>query len=139
MTELYPYVSFFIGTTLLLYTLFYQFKSDELIKTGISVEGIIFTVEEINSFNTHKTYYQDITVRFLTIDNEWITAKYNPDLQLSYSGQYFIGEKISIKYNQENPQEFIILSKQSNKLSKIGLATIGVILMSYGIYLYLYS
>lgn len=139
MTELYPYLLFFIGTALLLYSLFYQFKSDDLLKTGILAEGTVFAIDEINTIENHKKHYQDVTIRFLTADNEWITAKYNTDLQISYPGQYFSGETVSIKYNPENPQDFIILSKQSHTFAKLFFAIIGVVLMIYGIYQYLNS
>lgn len=63
--------------------------------------------------------YDKIIVRFITDKLEWITAEAQNEFGLFYSGQYKIGESVEVIYKPENPNQFIIITKQSESKARL--------------------
>ncbi|MCD2422440.1 DUF3592 domain-containing protein [Niabella pedocola] len=107
----------------------YLKKYKTLKKKGSSAEGIIFETQNEDAFLNIRTP----VVRFLTHTNQWITG--TSDL-FTLPGLYKSGQKVTLLYNNQNPKQFIILSK-SNTFSLYILIAIGIASSLWGIYLLL--
>ena len=83
-------------------------KIGRLAKSGVKVEGVVFSVEteaEVNigsQYTTGSSRYP--TIRFVTAEKEWVTRKYN----VSAFPGYKEGDKVTVIYNPEKITEFIL-------------------------------
>ncbi len=83
-----------------------SYSVDNLLKNGVEVEGVIFDVEwesTESTFSSSNAQASYPVVRFVTNEGTWITKKSNQSGILIKQGQ-----KIKLKYNPENPENFII-------------------------------
>ena len=77
-------------------------------KTGLDAEGVIFEIEwEHNTVGKHSASASYPVIRFVTNDGLWITKRYHQSGILIRQGQ-----KVRVKYNPENPEDFVITSGQ---------------------------
>lgn len=104
-------------------------KVGRLAKSGVKVEGVVFSVESEVDVNIGSQYTNGSSrypiIRFVTADNEWVTQKYN----VSAFPGYKAGDKVTVIYNQEKIAEFI-LDDTSTKIIGyffwLGILTIAV-------------
>lgn len=101
-----------------------------ILKKGISTEGIIFSIDQSGTSSGIQLSYP--TVRFLTINNEWVTETSNVGL---FPGYYKSGEKVTVVYKPENPKKFIIKSNQ-NKVMPAIVIIAGITLLCIGLGLF---
>jgi len=99
------------------------FSFTDILKKGISTEGIIFDTEGSDSFSNVQLSYP--TVRFLTTNNEWITETSRIGLIPRY---YKKGKKVTVIYKPDDPKKFIIKSDYNKIIYVIIIAT-GAILL----------
>jgi hypothetical protein len=127
----------------LLYGLIKNNPKADLKNKGIKVEGIIFNQDfQQNHFHSdiENPLIKDlITIRFVTLTQEWITAPINQDFQAFYSSQYKDGETVTVYYDKDDPQNFYVVTKQPELLVRILLAIIGLIFISIGMYKFLFQ
>ncbi len=118
LQNLQPYLFLVCGLALMLYAFF---KKSQTISNGEKAEGIVFELGRKSGHNSSLDYNVNniVTVRFVTKKLEWITAEYKSDFAFFYTGQYKIGDKIDILYNSDNPNEFLILTKQSETRTRL--------------------
>lgn len=95
-------------------------------KNGIVTDGVIFDTESSTINNVRISYP---TVRFLTVNNEWITETSKTGLFPSY---YKNGEKVIVIYNPDNPKQFLIKSNY-NKVVPFVIIIAGLALLGVGI------
>lgn len=130
------------GLLLLIYSVLKMWSLISFNQNGIKTDGVIFRIEErgrvffgshsINDPDYRIHHKQLITVRFLTTEKEWITAEYNPDLNLSYSSQYEEGDRIKVRYNPKDPTDFILLTKQPEWLLISLSFLVALAIVAYG-------
>jgi len=132
LTSLLPYAFLVIGIGVILYALFRKSPVESWLQKAEKSEGIIF---EISSNGRNDSNSEDIVVvRFVTKELEWITAQYKNEFGLFYTGQYTIGEKVDVLYNPDAPQQFKLLTKQSESTVRIILTLIGFVFLVIGAY-----
>ena len=136
-----PWSSFFlIIIALILIGVFLRQSSfyDKINKNGIEVEGIVFSVDRrmVNSFinNFNASYYYEITVRFLTKENVWVTQKNNSSWIVSYMDQYKEGEKVKVKYDPQDPSNFIVGQKAVAVFGLYTVLIVGLIFFGLGVF-----
>ena len=137
MNEFLPYIFLLIGLIVLAITFFYKSNKSELKKTGIAVDGIVFDQEmsSSGSFDNSTTGQNDkITVRFVTQKQEWITGQIQQDFQIYYSGQYKNGETLKVYYDEKNPSNFYVDTKQSELKGRVVIAIVGFVFLLIGLY-----
>ncbi len=108
-----------------------SYSVDNLLKNGVEVEGVIFDVEwesTESTFSSSNAQASYPVVRFVTNEGTWITKKSNQSGILIKQGQ-----KIKLKYNPENPENFIITSGQFKWTSYIFLVA-GFVSFGFGVY-----
>ena len=128
------------GIILVAYALFQKSKKENILKNGEKAEGIVFETE----YRRHTSMIgrgqgpydpkDNITIRFVTKDQQWITAKLDDAFVFYYTGQYKIGDKVNVIYNPSNPYEFAVTTGQSESLARVLFATIGAALFLVGAY-----
>ena len=106
-------------------------KRSKLKQTGIPVDGIIVERDIGNSYYLVK---DKITIRFVTLNQEWITALIDQDFQVSYTGQYKEGETVKVYYDKDNPSNFYVDTKQSELKGKLIAAVVGLAFVLCGLY-----
>ena len=114
----------------------------KLSKSGIPAEGIIFKLD-IDGITTGSSDYSGnsndrIIVRFLTSEKVWVTAEAKHQFLISYTGQYKEGDKVMVKYDPEQPEVFVIETRQSEKTGRLFFAPVGLGLVASGIYQWLF-
>ena len=131
-----PYIILALGIILIIVALFYQSKTKLLETTGERCEGIIFQLDYGNSLGSDGTssLKDKITVRFVTKNKEWITQDLHSDFTISYTGQYKEGDKVVVIYNPENPSEFMVETKQSEKTGRLVVLFVGLVFVGVGVY-----
>ncbi len=129
-----------IGIICIIVSLYSKFDNKNLKETGVAADGIICSLENSsNQSNTDSfsTNVKDvITVRFLTKDNVWITERVRSNFLIAYTGQYKLGETVKVIYDPNKPSNFIIESKQSERIGRVILGLAGLILLIVGIFQY---
>lgn len=131
-----PYLFSIIGGILIIYPIIKSHPRRELYTKGIKAEGIIFDLgiqEQSKDITTIINLQNKVTVRFLTEKKEWITADIKNDFAVFYTSQYKIGEKISVRYNPENPSDFVVETKQIIANAKLLFIGIGLIFLLFGL------
>ncbi|MFT3701163.1 MAG: DUF3592 domain-containing protein [Agriterribacter sp.] len=133
--EILSYIIMAIGLALISYSILRKTKKDELKRTGIKTEGIILELGFSSNYTSDASYSvpDKITIRFLTKTQEWITRDISQDFA-AYYNQYTPGEKIVLYYDESNPDNFYVETKQSELTARIILAIAGLIILLWGIY-----
>lgn len=131
--EYLPYISLAAGLIALAVAGFWVSSKARLKQTGIPADGIIFEQVFDNSFD-RSAKRNKITIRFVTRTGDWITEIMEQDFSISFIGQYKDGETIKVYYNQENPTEFYVDTKQSEFLGRLILGLVGVVFLPVGLY-----
>ena len=127
-----PYVFSIIGIGLILYAMFKKQTSESWLPKAEKAEGIIF---EISSDGRNDNNSENIVVvRFVTKELEWITAQYKSEFGLFYTGQYTVGEEVQVLYNPDAPQQFKLLTRQSESTVRMVLVLTGFIFLIIGAY-----
>jgi hypothetical protein len=114
--------------------IFKYYKQKDVQKYDGEADGIIYDIDNgYPAANVDRAIIQSsITVRYLTKENVWITEKVEDTTSPSL---YKKGEKIGIRYNLENPKDFIIVSSKQNALYYIFIS-VGILLICLGAILY---
>ncbi|PWK79345.1 uncharacterized protein DUF3592 [Mucilaginibacter oryzae] len=100
-----------IGAGLTIAGVVLRYRRMRLLKTGIKVEGIVFSIEyEPGSQGYSGQYYP--VIRYVANNGEWITKKYTLG---SNPSTFKEGESVTVFYDPENPSTFML----NDKLSKI--------------------
>lgn len=133
-----PFMFISIGITSISFVILVDDNS-RLKETGIKATGIIFKQEhETRSRSGETTTLKDkITVRFLTMQHEWITQEINQNFRIYYSHQYKDGEEVVLYYDEKEPSNFYVDSKQSPALGKVIAVVTGLIFIIIGSIQYL--
>ena len=134
-----PFIFLSIGSVSIAIAIFFKSSKSILKETGIEVEGIIFKQERNTNFITQiddssSSINNRITVRFVTKKQEWITEVIKQDFQLFYTGQYKDGNTIKIFYDESNPSNFFVDTKQSEYIVRIMFSIVGLVFISIGLY-----
>jgi hypothetical protein len=91
-------------------------KIGRLAKSGVKVEGVVFSVDaevDVNFGSQYSGSSRYPTIRFVTAEKEWVTQKYNVT---TFPG-YKAGDKVTVIYNPENITEFILDDNSTNSLA----------------------
>ena len=134
-----PFIFLSIGSVSIAIAIFFKSSKSILKETGIEVEGIIFKQERNTNFSiqiddSSSSINNRITVRFVTKKQEWITEVIKQDFQLFYTGQYKDGNTIKIFYDESNPSNFFVDTKQSEFIVRIMFSIVGLVFISIGLY-----
>ena len=136
--ELQPYFFILIGLVSVLFAIFKKSDKSNLKNTGQKAEGIIYALEQnSNSYNSYTQNYNikdKVTIRFLTLDKQWITGDLKQDFALFFTRQYKEGDTVDVFYDPKEPSNFFVETRQSEKTSRIILVAIGIVLGSVGLY-----
>jgi hypothetical protein len=129
-----------LGLVLITISIFASSTDKKLKEVGITVDGIIFSLSEgsnrIDSGNYVTNVKDKITIRFLTTDNVWITGQLKTNFLIAYTGQYKEGQSVKVTYDPQNPSNFMIVSKQSEKIGRLLFAVVGLLFLITGIFKY---
>lgn len=141
-SEYYPYLLLLAGLVILAIAMFWESQNSKLKQTGICVEGIVFEQDVESSFRLsfsepdhYRSIKDKVTIRFVTKKQEWITAPIKQDFSVFYTGQYKDGDKVVVYYEEKNPSNFYVDSKQSETIVRIIAALLGLMLTIAGLYL----
>jgi hypothetical protein len=111
---------------------------DKINKNGIEVEGMLFSVdrEMTNSilYNFNTTYYDEVTFRFLTKEKIWVTKISNTSWITSFTGQYKEGDKVKVKYDPKEPNDFIVCQDGLALFLQYSILFGGFFLFALGVY-----
>ena len=134
-----PFIFLGIGSVSIAIAIFFKSSKSSLKETGIEVEGIIFKQERNTNFSiqiddSSSSINNRITVRFVTKKQEWITEVIKQDFQLFYTSQYKDGNTIKIFYDESNPSNFFVDTKQSEFIVRIMFSIVGLVFISIGLY-----
>ena len=136
--EFQPYILLLIGLISLSIASFKKSLKANLKKTGQKAEGIIFAQEHAtndqSSFTEYSNIKDKISVRFLTLDNQWITGVINQEFASFTTNQYKDGEVVDVYYDQSNPKRFYVDTKQSEEKARLIFAAVGIIFSGIGLY-----
>lgn len=138
--EYYPYFSLTGGVILIAFAVLRESKNSELKQNGICTEGIIYEQGYENNRRvlpeeySYSSVKDEITVRFLTEKQEWITGIIKQDFRMFYKGQYKDGESVVIYYDRENPGNFYVDSKQSETIVRLVFGIAGIVFAFTGLY-----
>src|SRR5450432_938893 len=120
-----PYLLLAGGAFLTGMACFYQPKKNKLKETGIAVDGIVFEQGSgstaLSFTDTGNQVNERVVIRFVTKDLQWITAPIKQDFTTFYTSQYKDGETVKVFYNPLNPSDFIVDTRQSELLTRIGI------------------
>jgi hypothetical protein len=107
-------------------------------KNGIKTEGVIFSITKQENLGTRSSddysVSDSVEVRFTTKEQAWITGRLTQDFELYYTGQYKNGEKVTVYYDQADPNKFLVDTKQSVISARIFILLAGLLFLSIGIY-----
>jgi len=102
-------------------------QKSKRLNQGEEVEGIIF--------GTAGTWSQgmdtgDTTVRFITKEGTWITKQYEIGLSAPFIKG---GDKVRVKYNPNDPEDFVIVSSKF-EFAKYVFLCVGIGITAFGVY-----
>ena len=127
-----------VGITLVITGIFAKNKPKPFFDIALQAEGTVIDVGirqprpfKIRRFS--EPAYTAVTIEFLTKSCQSVQGDIDTNLNLFYSGQYKIGDKINLLYNPEKPAEFIVSSLQSTKTAQFIMIVTGLFLMLTGI------
>jgi|SRR5579871_3707995 len=122
-----------IGILLLIGYYLNSNRSKEIFENGIEVEGIVFEfVQDQSFFNDINNNSSYPVIRFLTKEKKWITARPIEELSSIF---FKTGEKVTVIYNRDNPEEFILKTKLTPKGVSYILLIVGFCILGYGLFL----
>jgi len=127
-----PYILIIAGLIGALLSIFKTTKNKILIQSGQKTEGIIFD-QRASSFDNNNTN-DKVVVRFVTDKQEWITKEIDQDFAVFFTGQYKKGDRITIFYDRNNPNNFYVANKQSETIGRVFLFVVGVTIAAVGLY-----
>jgi len=116
-----------IGVVFLIIIIFSYLNISKIAKVGVKTEGVVYDLESSDNSNSLISYP---IIRFLTIENEWITKTYKIGV---FPGFYKKGEKVTVLYNPKDPRHFTIKSSYSYLIPLI-VGIIGFSLIVLGIF-----
>jgi len=128
----------FTGLACFAISVFAKTAHKKLSQSGLSAEGIIYKLELDNGSSRANGFSgklkDKITVRFLTRENVWVTGEAKSQFLIFFTGQYKEGDLVRVKYNPDQPAEFILESRQSETAGRVIGVVAGLILVVSGIY-----
>jgi hypothetical protein len=136
--EIQPFIFLLIGLGSVLFAIFKKSNKANLKNTGQKAEGIIYALDQSsNSYNSNSqnlSIKDKVTVRFLTMDKQWITGDLEQEFAAFFTRQYKEGDTVDLYYDPEEPSNFFVDTRQSEKTSRIIFVAIGIVLGSVGLY-----
>lgn len=143
-SEIFSYCFIGIGLFGIGYTIFEKQPKNNLRLLGKPVKGKIVKQERSsNTFgnsdfdNNVTSAFDIITIEFNTLKGEWIVGNIDQPNAIFYSEQYTDGEEIDVFYDEQDPYNFYVSTKQSVQKGKL----LGIVISSFfllvGIFLYL--
>ncbi len=142
LTEYIPYFLLAIGLTLIAFACFFVSKNSKLKENGVLVDGIVFqqgrdNVSNLSSGDFDNNNVNDmVIIRFVTKEQEWITAPINQDFKIFFTGQYKDGETVKVFYNPTKPSEFYVDTKQSELATRIIGGVTGLCMIIISLYMF---
>jgi hypothetical protein len=127
--EFQPYLFIIGGLSLIVIALLKKASKSHLKQSGLKAEGIVFALEG-NGDNVK----DKVTVRFVTEDKEWITGDINQEFASFFTGQYKKGQSVDVYYDPKNPSHFFVDTKQSETISRVVFAVVGLGFSLIGLY-----
>jgi hypothetical protein len=138
LKELQPYIFLLIGLASVLLAIFKKSDKATLKETGQKAQGIIYALGQRNnntsSFMQNSNIKDKVTIRFLTLDKQWITGDLKQEFAVFFTKQYREGDAVEVYYDPKQPSNFFVDTKQSEKTSRILFAGVGIILSAVGLY-----
>jgi len=134
-----PWLFILVGVLVMILPFTKSTSAKTLATKGERCEGIVF---QLGYKERSGLWLQDdsdikvkdkITIRFVTNKQEWITADLDTESMLLWTGQYKEGDRVTVIYNPENPNEFTIETKQSLEVKKLVFIIIGIVLIGVGV------
>lgn len=128
-----PLIILLIGLCFCLVYLFKKDKYEKLNEIGETVEGFVFETSDDIIINTSSdsSNTKAPIIRFITKKEEWVTEK--SDIGFSY-GMLKPGKKVVVKYNPENPKEFMMEKPFSSFFILKIFLVIGLVFVCAGIF-----
>lgn len=108
-------------------------KRAGLLGKGIKAEGEVSELVFGGATKNSSVYYP--VIRFLTLEKEWVTQKY--DIGGS-SNAYHLGDKVKVIYDPENPLNFTIDDTRAKVVGPL-FAVIGIVILSFVFLLFIMS
>jgi hypothetical protein len=117
----------------------YKPKNDDLRKTGIEADGIIYTETYDTTFKNPYSFGQmliqkNIFVRFLTKENKWVTGKCNTGIFYFNLKPFKQGEHVKVFYDKSDSSNFLVATNQSAVLGRIDFDVFAVFFTAYWLY-----
>lgn len=134
LSYIQSYFLILFGIGIILYAILKKNSKRDLFENGKKAEGIIFELRNKPIGTVFSNVKNIVIVRFVTDKLDWITGELKNDFPLFYSGQYKVGDKVDVLYDEKDPGNFIVITKQPEKRAKIFAFFIGLILMLVGIF-----
>jgi hypothetical protein len=107
-------------------------RSKKLRKTGIKVEGIVFSIEhEVRSNDSMGLYYP--VIRYVTLQDEWITKRYNVG---SRPSSYSEGDTVTVIYDPNDTSVFM-LNDSVSKIAPLAGIILGLIMIIAAVGMYI--
>jgi hypothetical protein len=128
-----PYLLSGLGISLILIGIFKKTTTSDLLMNGEKVEGIVFELGMKSSGFSGSNINDKVTIRFVTKKKEWITTDINQDFATFFTGQYKLGQKVDVYYKLENPSNFVVDTKQSEKKARMLLLLVGTVFCMAGL------
>ncbi|HZF64052.1 MAG TPA: DUF3592 domain-containing protein, partial [Chitinophagaceae bacterium] len=75
-----------------------------------------------------------VTIRFLTLDKQWITGDLKQEFAAFFTNQYKAGDAVEVYYDPKQPSHFFVDTKQSRRTARIIFACVGIVLFAAGLY-----
>jgi hypothetical protein len=136
--ELQPYIFIIIGLGCVLLAIFKKSDKANLKQTGQKAEGIIYALGQndnsTSTFTKNSNIKDKVTIRFLTLDKQWITGDLKQEFAAFFSNQYKEGDAVEVYYDSKQPSHFFVDTKQSERTSRIIFAGVGIVFSSIGFY-----
>jgi hypothetical protein len=114
------FIFFFIGSSFL-------FKVKKICKHGEKVEGVVFDIVASNNIESRTKYP---VIKFLTLEQEWVTKKYEIGMPLFFFKK---GDRVSVIYDRQNPNLFFVKSKTTLLVPILAL-TLAAIFLTIAMY-----
>ncbi|HEY8920489.1 MAG TPA: DUF3592 domain-containing protein [Chitinophaga sp.] len=128
MPELKRNVFLLIGAVLVILFLVLTKKARKVMNKGIQVQGVVF---DIVSGSTDQAITQHPVIRFLTINNVWITEPY-------YTSTFPVslkkGQTVKVVYSPRDPKSFIIKPEGIALYLPLGILMLGSVFLIAGVY-----
>ena len=135
---LQPYIFILAGIVFMLIAVLKKATSSDLKQSGLKTEGIVYALErQANkslSIHDSSSIKDKVIVRFVTTNKEWITGHIKQEFALFFTGQYKEGQSVDVYYDPKNPSDFFVDTKQSESVSRVLFAVVGLVFCLVGLY-----